>query len=113
MSTLALVMLGGALGSVARHLVREAAGRAGRPELGTLVVNVAGAAALGGVVAAGWSPAVDALVATGGLGALTTMSTLALDAVTLAERPTGGPGAAAYVALSLALGLAAALTVTI
>jgi CrcB protein len=100
-------VLGGA-GAIARFLLDGAvAARAGRAfPYGTLVVNLAGAFALG--VLAGATVTGDArrLVATGALGAFTTFSTLAFESHRLAEDGRLRLSAA-NVAVSLALGLAA------
>jgi CrcB protein len=104
---------GGAMGANARYLVgREVAER--WPSIfpwGTLVVNVTGCLALGLLV--GWllarrdRPVVRLLTATGFLGAYTTFSTFAYEAVRLTE---DGEllSAGAYVAASLLVCLAAA-----
>ena len=100
-----LVAVGGAVGSVLRHLVSV-------PPLGpfrgVLAVNVAGSAALGALVA--WAErlpdGVLLLLGTGVCGALTTWSTLAVQTWELGRRDL--PRAAAYLALTLLLGLAAA-----
>lgn len=98
---LLLVALAGAAGALARYGVAVIVAS----PWSTLAVNVAGAFAIGVVLTAGaarWSPAVVTAVAVGFLGAFTTFSTLAWDAVRL-PRPAG----AAYVAATLALGLLA------
>lgn len=100
-----LVAVGGAVGAVLRHLVSV-------PPLGpfrgVLAVNVAGSAALGALVA--WAErlpdGVLLLLGTGVCGALTTWSTLAVQTWELGRRDL--PRAAAYLALTLLLGLAAA-----
>ena len=103
-----LVAAGGAAGAVLRHLVTL-------PPLGSvrgvLLVNVVGSAALGGLVALAdrLPPGLFLLLGTGVCGALTTWSTLAVQTWELGRRDL--PRAAAYLALTLALGLtAAALT---
>lgn len=102
--TVAAVAVGGALGAVLRHLLASASWG---PLRGILVANVTGGAALGALVAVVDSPALLLLLGTGLCGALTTWSTLAVQTVELGR---GAPGrAAAYLALSLALGLGAAL----
>lgn len=81
MNTLALVMIGGALGSGARYLV----GLAALAELpttfpyGTLIVNVVGSFALGAVAqaattSAAFTPEKRAFIAVGLLGGFTTYS---------------------------------------
>ncbi|MEL7208269.1 MAG: CrcB family protein, partial [Actinomycetota bacterium] len=81
-------------------LTRAEAGRVlnrGFP-LGTLVVNVAGSFLLG--ILAGAGNATVVAVGVGGLGALTTFSSFARDAVALVEERRAG-AAALYVALTL------------
>ena len=82
---------------------------------GTLLVNVLGAFLLGLLVGCGASATTMTVVGTGGLGALTTFSRLAQDAVDLAEpsddtspgmRSPGVP--VLYLGTTLVLGLAAA-----
>jgi CrcB protein len=92
-----------ALGAVLRALAGHRLNR-GLP-LGTLVVNVTGSFALG--VLHGAAPPVVTAVGTGGLGAYTTFSSFARDAVALVEerRPLA---AAAYVLGTCALTVAAA-----
>jgi CrcB protein len=104
--TLLLVMLGGALGAVVRHLVDLAMPRAVVP-LGTLTVNVAGSlllgllAGLGTAVPDGWG----ALLGTGFCGALTTWSTFAFQTVDAGSRWA----AALNVAATLVAGFGAVL----
>jgi fluoride exporter len=107
------VGFGGAVGANARYLVgREVAER--WPSLfpwGTLVVNITGCLALGlltgWLLARGDRPVVRLLIATGFLGAYTTFSTFAYEAVCLTD---DGEflSAGAYVAASLVICLAAA-----
>ncbi|SFE31094.1 fluoride efflux transporter CrcB [Roseivivax sediminis] len=109
--TLLQVAAGGAMGAVARYLTGAAAMRALGPGFpwGTVIVNVAGSFAMGVlVVALGHFGANRAapLLMTGLLGGFTTFSAFSLDAVTLYERGAAG-AAAAYVAGSVALSLAA------
>ena len=97
---LALVALGGVLGSLARYGLMEAA-----PHLATtLAVNVAGSFLLGVLVArrppAHWT---RPLLGTGFLGGFTTMSAVAVQVVT----STAAAGAL-YLAATLVLGVAAA-----
>lgn len=88
-----------ALGAVARF---AAARRWNRPDLplGTLAVNVAGAFALG--LLADRSPDVVVIVGTGGLGALTTFSALAVETERLGRRGIG------YLSTTVVLGVGAA-----
>lgn len=103
------VAVGGAVGSVVRHLLTRAPGAARR---GVLAANTAGSALLGAVVALVESPALLLLLGTGLCGALTTWSTLAVQAEELGRRAPGR--AAGYVVTHLALGLSAAvLTFTV
>ena len=112
-SLLALVMLGGALGAGARHLVCAWLLRhiesSGWP-LGTLAVNLAGASLAGLVFALleGRGPSAvywRAFLIVGVMGGMTTFSALMLECL-LFER-TGRPGlVAAYLAISLVGGLA-------
>ncbi|WP_298891702.1 CrcB family protein [uncultured Serinicoccus sp.] len=100
------VALGGALGAVLRHL-------ASRPPLGpvrgVLVVNVAGAGALGVLVGLSGTlaPWLLLLLGTGLCGALTTWSTLAVQTWQIGRRAPGR--VAAHLVLTLALGVPAAL----
>jgi CrcB protein len=104
-----LVAAGALAGAPLRLLVlRSAARRGWDPAVGTIVVNVAGAALLGAVLGVGGvSGWVVALVGTGFCGTLTTFSTLGADVVRLVEERALGR-ALAYLAATLALGLAAA-----
>ncbi|MBM3560627.1 MAG: fluoride efflux transporter CrcB [Alphaproteobacteria bacterium] len=87
------IAVGGAFGAVARHFVGQQVTHwlgQGFP-WGTLVINVAGSLAMGVLVEAmalSWhvSPEVRALLTVGVLGAFTTFSTFALDAVALQAR---------------------------
>ena len=109
----AAVVLGGALGSVTRHLlglwvtglVRHR--RLGSLPWGTFVVNMTGCLVLGVVAAAvsGGAPTwLLTTVGTGFCGALTTFSTFGMESVTLLEG--GRPEAAAATLVgSLVLGL--------
>jgi fluoride exporter len=98
------VAAGGAVGSVVRHLLTRAPGGARR---GVLVANTVGSALLGAVVALVESPVVLLLLGTGLCGALTTWSTLAVQAEELGRHAPGR--AVAYVATTMVLGLSAAL----
>ena len=116
-SNLALVALGGALGSVARYATGIWLLRALGAEFphfsgyaGTLAVNVAGSAIIGlvaGISAAGSPPSneIRLFLVTGVLGGFTTFSAFSLDTGTLFERAP--PLAALYVAATLAGGLMA------
>ncbi len=112
----ALVAVGGTLGTAARSAVVSApAAHAGGWPWGTVTVNLLGAFALGLLLGRLARPGADdgrrrdarLLVGTGFLGGFTTYSALALDTVTLAG--AGGTAAAvAYACSSLALGVGAA-----
>jgi CrcB protein len=101
-------MAGGAAGTLARAGVAEALPvHAGAFPWATLLANLAGAALLGWLVAVAagglWPP----LVGTGFCGALTTFSTLQIETVRLVDYGDEGL-AAAYMAISVTAGLAAA-----
>jgi CrcB protein len=104
--TLLAVFAGGAIGALARvGLVEAAAPPAGSWPWVTFVVNVAGAAILGWVVASGASLRSRRLIGTGFCGALTTFSTLQLELFDLLD--AGHVWLAlSYAAASLAAGLA-------
>lgn len=112
---LGIVALGGAIGAGCRHLVGLAALRLLGPGFpyGTLTVNVVGGLLMGilaGYFAlrfhGGGGQELRLFLATGVLGGFTTFSAFSLDAMLLWER---GDilGAAAYVALSVVLSIAA------
>jgi CrcB protein len=112
LSHVILVALGGALGSVCRHLVGVASLRLLGPGFpwGTLAVNVVGSFLMGAFVALlalrfGGSNQLRLFVAVGFLGGFTTLSSFSLDAYSLWERGATIP-AAAYVAGSVVLSLA-------
>ena len=104
-----LVAAGALAGAPLRLLATRLAARSGRdPALGTLAVNVVGAAVLGALLGLGGVPAgVVALVGTGFCGTLTTFSTFGADVVRLVEERALAR-TAAYVAATLVLGLGAA-----
>lgn len=105
--TVLLVALGAAVGAPLRYLVDrgvQARLGSGFPR-GTFAVNVAGSLLLGALAGSGAAPPeVAALVGTGFCGALTTYSTFGWEATRLPWRR-----ATAYVLLTTAAGLAAAL----
>lgn len=93
MLNIALVALGGAIGSVARYIVGVWGLRLGGPNFpwGTLTVNVAGAFLIGLMVELiarrfDASSEMRLFVVTGILGGFTTWSSFTLDAVVLFER---------------------------
>ena len=103
------VAAGGALGALSRWGAGQAAARAGLDAFwATAAVNVVGSFGLGAlaslILARGGALAPFLLV--GFFGAFTTFSTFALDAVALSEG-RGLLAAFAYVATSVALGIAA------
>ncbi len=104
-----LVAAGALAGAPLRLLVTRLAARWGRdPAVGTLAVNVVGAAVLGVLLGLSAVPAwAVALVGTGFCGTLTTFSTLGVDVVRLVEERAVAR-AAAYLAATLVLGLGAA-----
>jgi CrcB protein len=102
--TLLLIMLGGAAGALARHLVNELP-PAGATRSRTLAVNVAGSFVLGVLAGLGGAVpgAAGALIGTGFCGALTTWSTFAFQTVDAGSRRV----AALNVAATLLIGLGA------
>ena len=108
-----LVAVGGAVGSVARHLVGVASLRLFGPGFpyGTLIVNLVGAFVMGVFIEIlarrfGGSTDLRLLIATGVLGGFTTFSSFALDTAVLWERGEL-VSSFVYVAVTLILGLAA------
>lgn len=106
-SGLLLVALGGAIGSVARHLVSVAAFATLGPAFpwGTLAVNILGSAAIGVAAGMGIEGQHRLLLVTGVLGGFTTFSAFSLETGALYERSP--PLAVLYVVASVTLGLAA------
>ncbi len=110
MSQLLLVALGGALGAAARYLVagwvQDAVG--GIFPWGTVAVNLLGSFLLGFVLQASLAGSVSTeyrlLLAVGFLGAFTTFSTFAYEALEL-MRASLGPQALLYVGVNLIAGL--------
>ncbi|MBK6941767.1 MAG: fluoride efflux transporter CrcB [Planctomycetes bacterium] len=108
-----LVALGGALGAVARFVCGGAITRAVASSFpwGTLTVNVVGSLAIGAILGVaegrgGLSDAWRAFAVTGVLGGFTTFSAFSAETLGLIQRAHYGV-AAANVAVSVALGLAA------
>jgi len=107
--TALLVAVLGAAGALSRYAIGNAAGTTSFP-WPTLAVNVAGCFALGVVLAVGaarWSPEVTTGVGVGFLGGFTTFSTFGVETQSLLRQERLG-AAAAYVALSVVVGVAAA-----
>lgn len=105
------VALGGAHGALARYGVANVLGTRSFP-WATLVINVAGPMALGGVLAgpAGrWPAAVALFVPVGCLAAFTTFSTFSFEATDLL-REGRAAAAGAYVAAPVMLGLLASFS---
>jgi fluoride exporter len=114
---LAWIGLGGGLGSVLRWGVGRAIGQRyhGGLPLGTFLINVSGAFAIGYLSTlfnVDWrdryGTALNAGILTGVLGGYTTFSTMQLDAVNLNET-RGALSASAYLAVSVTLGQLCAL----
>lgn len=112
MRSIVAVLVGGALGTGLRLGVDLLLPHGGAEfPLGTLVVNVVGAFALGLLVGRFWSTASEWLKAglgPGLLGSFTTFSAVALSAVELTDAGAA-PTALVYVAASVAGGLLAAV----
>lgn len=98
--TAVLFGLAAAVGTLLRHLAHERLPNMPLP-IGILVVNLAGSFLLG--LLAGWDAPGATVVGTAGLGALTTFSTFAAQAVSLGSG--GGRRAFAYIALSVVGGI--------
>jgi CrcB protein len=115
-AVLVLVFAGGVLGALSRWALGEAIPAPGGWPLATLLVNLAGALALGALLETlarrgpdvGPRRLVRLTVGTGFLGAFTTYSTLAVDGARLLSAGRAGDGAW-YLALSLLGGAAATL----
>ena len=103
MITAAAFVILAALGALTRAVAGHHLNRSF--PVGTLAVNVVGAFLLG--LLAGVGPPMSTVVATTGLGALTTFSSFARDAVALIEEHRRG-AAALYVVSTVGLGLIAA-----
>ena len=111
MRSLLAVFVGGLVGTLLRLLLDLAVphGDSDLP-VSTLIVNVVGAFALGLLTARLWPRAsgpLKALLGPGLLGSFTTFSAFAVSLVALADAEEW-PLAAAYLALTIVLGLAAA-----
>ena len=104
-----LVALLGAAGAVSRYGVGTAVGTTSFP-WATLGINIAGCLALGVVLAVGpvrWSPELTTGIGVGFLGGFTTFSAFGVETQTLLRDDRLG-AAAAYVALSVVVGVLAA-----
>ncbi|MCB0950382.1 MAG: fluoride efflux transporter CrcB [Mycobacterium sp.] len=99
----------GGIGAVLRFVVdREVSRRTPGPlPVGTLVVNISGAALLGFVAGLAFSPHVALLAGTAFCGSYTTFSTWMFETQRLTEERQNWP-AVANIAVSVALGLPAA-----
>lgn len=113
MHHLFLVMLGGAVGAGARHLVGRAALGIWGPgfPVGTLLVNVVGGFAMGMLAAwlasrASGDEALRYLLGVGVLGGFTTFSAFSLETVLMLQRQEFGM-AAFYIVASVALSVGA------
>ncbi len=106
-TAVAFVLLAGA-GAAVRFLASHPSGRWPGGHLGTMAVNVVGSFALG--LLAGTGDATLTIVGTGGLGALTTFSTFAADAMGMADTRVGRRSGRTigHVANTLVLGVGAA-----
>jgi len=100
-----LFVLAAAAGTIARAEINRWLNRPNGFPFGTLVVNVTGSFLLG--LAADIAPPALTVLGVGGLGAYTTFSGLAGDAIALAARRRA-TSAALYVAFSCVGGIAAA-----
>ena len=111
MSALVIIGIGilGGVGTLARFLVDGALSNRGSTSfpIGTFIVNLSGAFALGVLAGATTSEDVTRLAATGLLGAYTTFSTWALESQRLSEDGEFGVATMNFV-VSLILGVALA-----
>ena len=105
MITAAAFTLAAAGGALVRAVVGRRLNRPGGFPAGTLSVNVSGSLLLG--LLSGSAPPLVTVLGTAGLGAYTTFSSFARDAVALVEEGRAGM-AALYVALTCASCVAAA-----
>lgn len=111
--TIAVIALGGAAGSVLRHLFNNgvmAMAKTSFP-LGILLTNIIGSFVMGVLVAGfaslwQWPESVRLFLTVGVLGGFTTFSTFSLDTMLLWSRGDAA-GAMLYVGLSVALSIAA------
>jgi CrcB protein len=105
--TVGLFALLAGAGATTRALATSLGNRPGSVPLGTLAVNIAGCLLLGALHGGHLAPPALTVLGTGMVGALTTFSGFAADTTWLASGGRRGL-AAAYVALSLVAGVAAA-----
>lgn len=111
-----LVFLGGVFGTAARHVLGDAVGTIHHFPLGTFIINIAGAFALGLLLEwlvldgldAGRRRGIRLLIGTGFLGGFTTYSALAVDTDSLL-RSDHLPMAAGYAVGTVVLGLFASV----
>ena len=110
MSSLALVAIGGAAGSVLRYLTSVVALAWLGPAFpwGTLAVNAAGSLVIGAMAGADVEGQARLLLVTGFLGGFTTFSAFSLELVNMINRGAWGQ-AGSYIALSLIGGIAGLL----
>lgn len=104
MSTVVAVVgfvVAAAAGGIIRYRLRVAGSDAFRVPVGTLAANLVGCFALGAV--AGWEGPASTVLATAGIGALTTFSTFSAEVVDLWEHD--GPAFVAYIGISLVGGV--------
>jgi CrcB protein len=109
------VALGGAAGSLARHLVNQAVPAVAGVPLATLLVNVVGSFVLGVVLAVLPAEPPSALrfaLGAGFCGGFTTFSAFSVELLALGTAGAA-PRAAAYALASVVLGVAAALAGTL
>lgn len=106
MTELALVCLGGALGSITRYLLGNRISQRSKSTypLGTFCINVSGALLLGVVTGMGVSQSLMLLFATGFLGAYTTFSTFMNDGFQMLQNGLSRQSAV-YVTFTMLLGL--------
>jgi CrcB protein len=110
-----VVGLGAALGGIARLLLTQlVVARAGAPYApwATMFINISGSFLIGlvaesALIRAGFSPLLRSFLTTGILGGYTTFSTFSLEALNIGIG-NSVVSAVGYVALSVALGIAAA-----
>lgn len=105
---LALVALGGAVGTLARYGLDESVGVVGDLPVSTLLVNLVGSLALGLLIGLGVPERLRLLLGTGLIGGFTTYSAFAVQLQDLGSRDDLALGAA-YAAVTVLGGLALAV----